>query len=59
MKVFTQLEKYLEFYKTYQPEQVAIGEASVWYFNSSAALPNIYQFNPDAKIIVMIRNPDK
>lgn len=57
VRVFTQLEKYLELYKACQPEQVAIGEASAWYFNSSAALPNIYQFNPDAKIIVMIRNP--
>lgn len=57
MRVFTQLEKYLELYEACRPEQIAIGEASVWYFNSSVALSNIYQFNPDAKIIVMIRNP--
>ena len=33
------------------------GEASVWYLYSSNALFNIYQFNKNARIIVMIRNP--
>ncbi|MBF0381983.1 MAG: sulfotransferase [Magnetococcales bacterium] len=38
-------------------EQKAIGEASVWYLTSTVAVANILQFNPDAKFIVMLRNP--
>ncbi len=33
------------------------GEASVWYLYSSTAAEEIHTFNPDAKIIVMLRNP--
>jgi hypothetical protein len=35
----------------------AVGEASVWYLYSSAAVANILAYNPDAKFIVMLRNP--
>lgn len=35
----------------------AIGEASVWYLYSESACRHIYDYNPAAKIIVMIRNP--
>ncbi len=34
-----------------------LGEASVWYLYSKTAAAEIYDFNPDAKIIVMLRNP--
>jgi len=34
-----------------------IGEASVWYLYSRVAIDNIRRFNPDTKIIVMLRNP--
>lgn len=33
------------------------GEASVWYLASRAAAERIYDANPQAKIIVMLRNP--
>jgi len=39
------------------PEHVAVGEGSVFYLLSRAAVPNILRFNPEAKILVMIRNP--
>jgi hypothetical protein len=39
------------------PDNVLIGEASVWYLYSEAALGNIMAANPQAKIIVMLRNP--
>lgn len=35
----------------------AVGEASVWYLYSSAAVANIMAYNPDARFIVMFRNP--
>lgn len=33
------------------------GEGSIWYLYSSVAPFNIYKYNPDAKIIIMIRDP--
>jgi sulfotransferase family protein len=35
----------------------AVGEASVWYLYSANAVENIQTYNPDAKFIVMLRNP--
>lgn len=35
----------------------AIGEASVWYLYSESAIQEIYNYNPEAKVIVMLRNP--
>ena len=34
-----------------------LGEASVWYLYSKTAAQEIYDFNPDARIVVMLRNP--
>lgn len=39
------------------PQHQAVGDASALYLYSSIALSNVHQFNPDAKIIVMLRNP--
>jgi len=33
------------------------GEASTWYLYSKSAAQNIYKFNPDARIIAILRNP--
>jgi hypothetical protein len=35
----------------------AVGEASVWYLYSAAAVSNILAYNPDARFIVLLRNP--
>ncbi len=37
--------------------QSCIGESSVWYLYSSRAAEEIKAFNPDAKIIIMLRDP--
>ena len=34
-----------------------LGEASVWYLYSRTAAQEIFEFNPDARIVVMLRNP--
>jgi len=39
------------------PPPRAVGEGTVWYLYSRAAVPNILQLNPEAKFIVMVRNP--
>ena len=51
------LEEYLGLFQDCQPNNRLVGEASVFYLYSSVALKNIYKFNPQAKIIVMLRNP--
>lgn len=39
------------------PGHLAIGEASTWYLFSKEAVPNILQAVPDARFIVMTRDP--
>ncbi len=51
------LEQYLKLFEDCTENHLAIGEASVLYLYSSTAINNIYKFNPDAKIIVMLRKP--
>lgn len=51
------LEEYLSLFDDAATEHTAIGEGSVFYLFSSVALNKIYEFNPQAKIIVMLRNP--
>lgn len=49
--------EYLALFKHVNEATLATGEASVWYLLSKEALSNIKVFNPDARIIVMFRNP--
>ncbi|MGL5943951.1 MAG: sulfotransferase domain-containing protein [Waterburya sp.] len=51
------LKEYLDLFNNSTAEHTAIGEASVFYLYSSVALKKIYEFDPGAKIIVMLRNP--
>lgn len=50
-------EEYRALFAASGPEHTRVGEASVYYLRSAAAIPNIHQFNPDARIIAMFRNP--
>lgn len=55
------------FYRRAEPEYLAefagwrgqrrIGEASVWYLFSQTAAREIHAFNPEARIIIMLREP--
>jgi len=51
------LDDYLALFDSATQENTAIGEASVYYLYSKIAITNILKFNPDARIIVMLRNP--
>lgn len=51
------LEDYLLLFKNSNSSHSVSGEASVFYLYSSCALQNIYNFNKQAKIIVLLRNP--
>lgn len=50
-------EEYLALFSDAGPAHQALGEASVWYLYSSTALPLIRERIPQAKILVMLRNP--
>ena len=50
------LETYLDLFAS-APDNARIGEASVWYLYSKCAISEIMDANPDARIIVMLRNP--
>ncbi|MFB2878518.1 sulfotransferase family protein [Floridanema aerugineum] len=49
------LQEYLDLFKA--GEGLLCGEGTVWYMLSRTAARDIYQFNPNAKILIMLRNP--
>jgi len=51
------LGDYLHLFDDATPAHLAIGEASVWYLYSQAAVPAILEFDPGARIVVMVRDP--
>ncbi len=51
------LEDYSGLFARSTSEHLRVGEASVYYLRSSVAIPNIHEFNPEARIIAMLRNP--
>jgi hypothetical protein len=53
----TSLTDYLALFAESDASRTAIGEASVCYLASGTALPQIRRFAPNARIIVMLRNP--
>ena len=54
---FTTLEDYLQCFSHMQEKHLLVGEGSVFYFYSDQTVRNILAFNPNAKFIVMLRNP--
>lgn len=49
-------DEYLQLFSKVSSEKV-IGEASIFYLYSTVAAREIYKFNPEARIIIMLRNP--
>ena len=50
-------EAYTRLFAESTERHLALGEASVYYLRSSVAIPAIRDFNPEARIIAMFRNP--
>jgi hypothetical protein len=50
-------EEYAQLFAGSGPEHLRVGEASVYYLRSAVAVANIHDFNPDARLIAMFRNP--
>lgn len=51
------LDKYLAIFERANENHKWIGEASVAYITDPLSANRIYEFNPTAKIIIMLRNP--
>ncbi len=49
-------DHYLSLFKNAKKNQIC-GEASIWYLYSMEAIKNIAKFDPNAKIMIMVRNP--
>jgi hypothetical protein len=57
MRTINTKEAYFNLYNGVQERHLAIGDASVFYMYSRDAVQHIRDFRPDARIIVMLRNP--
>jgi hypothetical protein len=57
MRTINTKEGYFNLYKDVQSYHTAIGDASVFYLYSKAAVGHIKHLDPNAKIIVMLRHP--
>jgi len=53
----TTLDKYQRLFEGAGPQHRAIGEGSTAYIFSAVAVQEILEFNPAARILVMVRNP--
>jgi hypothetical protein len=51
------LHEYEALFSGATEEHIAVGEASVWYLSSANAVSAILRYQPEAKFIVMLRNP--
>jgi Sulfotransferase domain len=51
------LEEYTALFAGRTDRHQRVGEASVYYLRSRVAIANIREFNPEARIIAMFRNP--
>jgi hypothetical protein len=50
-------DDYLKLFRPARPEHQFRGESSVYYLYSDVALPRLMHERPDARIVVMLRNP--
>ncbi len=51
------MRTYLHLFEGATDEHAAVGEGSVLYLRSEVAVPKILSFRPDARFVVMVRNP--
>jgi hypothetical protein len=51
------LQEYTDMFAGSTPDHLRTGEASVYYLRSAVAIANIREFNPEARLIAMFRNP--
>lgn len=50
-------ERYAELFAPARPVHQAVGDVGVWYLMSETAAQEIHAYNPEARIIIMLRRP--
>jgi hypothetical protein len=50
-------DEYAAMFAEANERHLRVGEASVYYLRSTVAIPNIREFNPEARLVAMFRNP--
>ena len=50
-------EEYAAIFAESTAQHLCVGEASVYYLRSEVAIPRIREYNPDARLVAMYRNP--
>lgn len=50
-------ERYAELFEPVTSAHKAVGDVGVWYLLSASAAEEIQHYNPDAKIVIMLRRP--
>ncbi len=48
---------YLQMFKAATPDHLVVGEASIFYLYSPLAVKRLLEFNPQSRMIAMVRNP--
>ncbi len=56
---FNNLDEYIALFRQAKPEHQIIMEGSVWYLFCQHSINKIYDFNPDSRLIVLLRRPDE
>ncbi|MEW8073204.1 MAG: sulfotransferase [Candidatus Thiodiazotropha endolucinida] len=56
-QVTNDLDEYLSIFSNAKPGARVVGEASVYYLYSRTAIANIKAYDPEAQLVVMLRNP--
>ncbi|MFZ5477957.1 MAG: sulfotransferase family protein [Myxococcota bacterium] len=56
-RLTTELDAYLRLFAGATDAHLRVGEASVWYLYSRTAIPELLKVSPDARLIVMLRDP--
>jgi len=57
VRAFRTQEAYEQLFSRVNQEHLAVGEASIMYMYSKNALQLIHEMNPDAKIVLVLRDP--
>jgi len=56
---FSSEAEYARIFASAGDEHNAVIEGSIWYLFSQTAIKNIHRFDPEAKLVVMLRRPDE
>ena len=57
MKYISRAKEYAQLFNNFESDHKIFCDASILYMYSEKALKNIYRYNPEAKVVIMLRDP--